>query len=59
MDAPGPPEPQEHQSLCSYVLVDSRDQLSINLTPHAMDVITEVSQVKPNFMCVDVLIDHI
>lgn len=44
----GPLEVEEPQELCSYLLIDSRDQLSINLTPYAMDLISEVSQVWPH-----------
>jgi hypothetical protein len=39
-------EEQDTTALCSYLLIDSRDHLSLNLTPHAMDVINEVSQVR-------------
>ena len=31
--------------MCTYILIDSRDELSISLTPHAIDVIMTVSKV--------------
>ena len=33
------------QPLCSYILIESLDQLLLNVTPHALDVITEISEV--------------
>ena len=41
-----PPELPDTHSLCSYLVIDSRDQLSVNLTPHALDVLTEVADVS-------------
>lgn len=32
--------------LCRYVVIDSRDELNINLNPQAIDVITEVVEVS-------------
>lgn len=35
----------EDAPLCSYLMIDSRDQLLVNLSPPAIDVIMEVSEV--------------
>ena len=38
--------PEEEAPLCLYMLIDSRDQMNINLTPQAMDVISEAVEVS-------------
>lgn len=38
--------------LCTYLVVDSRDQLLVNLSPPAIDVIMEVTEVSINLMTV-------
>ena len=40
------PEEEEEVNLCTYVFIDSRDQLLLNFSPPAIDVIMEVSEVK-------------
>ena len=32
--------------LCPYIVIDSRDQLLLNVTPHAIDIVTEILQVS-------------
>ena len=44
MDAPGTQE-EEDVDLCTYIFIDSRDQLLLNFSPQAIDVITEVYEV--------------
>ncbi len=37
---------EEEAELCNYVFLDSRDQLLLNFSPQAIDVITEVYEVR-------------
>ena len=48
VDGPGEKRVAE---MCTYILIDSRDDLSISLTPHAIDIIMTVSKVC---MCINV-----
>ena len=45
VDAPGTQE-EEDVDLCTYIFIDSRDQLLLNFSPQAIDVITEVYEVS-------------
>ena len=39
-------EEEEVTSMCTYLLVDSRDKLLLNLTPQAMGMVKEVVDVS-------------
>ena len=41
-----PVEEDEEIDLCTYVFIDSRDQLLLNFSPQAIDVITEVYEAS-------------
>ncbi len=45
------PEEEEEVNLCTYVFIDSRDQLLLNFSPPAIDVIMEVSEVNQVLSC--------
>ncbi len=42
----GPAEDTEDIPMCTYLLMSSYDKLDLNVTPQAMDVITEVIEVS-------------
>ena len=44
-----PPEEEESPELCTYIFLDSRDPLLLNVTPQSIDVITDISQVNSDF----------
>ena len=44
-------EEVKNKDLCTYILIDSMDQLLINVTPHALDVLTEISEVRKGGKC--------
>ena len=44
------PVEEEEAELCTYMFIDSRDQILLNFSPQAIDVITEVHEVTNYFL---------